>query len=178
MLGLTGLCVIGHVPQQSGRWLGGAAVRRPHHQDSATYASSEGGGPEVDGRQADAVGGSVRHHAAVVAAAATACDASFLLEVLSQAPARPGLLYLGLHLGDKRPWHVRRKQTIYMTNFRFKQWCSYLAVAETVENWHKETLQDDMNVLNVLILLLFVVGWRESATKATDQRHLYKYELK
>lgn len=98
MLGLTGLCVIGHVPQQSGWWLGGAAVRRPHHQASSTYTSVEGGGPEVDCRQADAVGGSVRHHATVIAAACAARHASFLLEVLSQAPARPGLLYLSLHL--------------------------------------------------------------------------------
>lgn len=111
MLGLAGLCVIGYVPQQGGWLLRGAAVRRPHHQASATYTSSEGGGPGVDGRQADAVGGSVWHHAAVVAAASAARHASFLLEVLSQAPARPGLLYLGLHLGDKRPWHVKCKQT-------------------------------------------------------------------
>lgn len=102
LLGVAGLCVIGHVPQQVAWWLGGAAVRRPHRQASAACAPGEGGGPWVDGGQADAVGGGVGHHAAVVAAASTAGHASFLLEVLSQAPARPGLLHLGLHLRDKR----------------------------------------------------------------------------
>lgn len=155
MLGLAGLRVIGHVRQQVGWWLRVAAVHRPHHQASATCTSSEGGGPKVDGRQADAVGGRVWRHASVVAAAAAARHASFLLEVLSQAPAWPGLFYLCLHLGDMQPWHVKREQTQRMyvnvsdfLNLLFKQRFQYLTVAETVENRHKESLQDDMNVFS------------------------------